>query len=105
VKLLLEKLLLKTCFLIIFWLADCYYKLRTEISLNWSNKYLHEKKKSNLELLFVDNKWLSLFVVENMTFGRLSVNINRVTTVDAFLVFTWSWRIEDHFHRSFQICL
>ena len=36
-----------------------------------------EKKKSNLELLiFVDNKWLSclLLKLENMTFGRLSVN-------------------------------
>jgi hypothetical protein len=41
-----------------------------------SSENSDEKKKSNLELLFVDNKWLSLFVVENMTFGRLSVTIS-----------------------------
>jgi hypothetical protein len=42
---------------------------------------LPEKKKSNLELLVVvENKWLSLFVVENTTFG--AININSVTTVD-----------------------
>jgi hypothetical protein len=34
---LLEKLLRKTCFLMIFWLADCYYKLRIEISLKLIN--------------------------------------------------------------------
>jgi hypothetical protein len=43
---------------------------------------LPEKKKSNLELLVVENKWLSCFVVENMTFGRLSININSETTGD-----------------------
>jgi hypothetical protein len=46
---------------------------------NWnqsqSNKYLPEKKNSNLEMLFVDNKWPSLFVVQYITFAQLSVNI------------------------------
>jgi hypothetical protein len=68
---------------------------------------LPEKKKSNLELLFADNKWLSLFVIENMTFGRLSVNINSVTTVDwlpCFYKLTFEVE-EDNFHRWFQICL
>jgi hypothetical protein len=40
--------------------------------------------KTIIYFIFVDKKWLSLFVIENMTFGfgRLSVNINGITTVD-----------------------
>jgi hypothetical protein len=49
---------------------------------------LRDKKTSNLELLLVDSKWLSFVVVENMTFGRPSVNNNSATTVDWLPWFT-----------------
>jgi hypothetical protein len=55
----------------------------------------------------VDNEWLSLFVVENMTFGLLSVNINSVTTVDWLPCFyKRTFEVEkDNFHHSFKVYL
>jgi hypothetical protein len=48
-----------------------------------------------------------LFVVENMTFGRHSVNINGVTTVDWLPCFyKLTFEVEkDNFHHSFKVNL